>query len=297
MISAASTMRVFEPYPGVYAYYDGRVEGRRLCQTSPNWLDDSAYGLGISSYAVVDSGYAIVYDTHITLEHARSIRAHLTSIGVKSMRVVLSHWHIDHIAGNEAFADCDIMALKITAEILEENREEIARSIPSVSPLITPNWLFEGSAKFQVGSRSVELHHFNIHSVDGNVLWLPDERILLAGDTLEDTVTYIAEADNIATHVEELSRMLSWPICGILPNHGHPERIAGGGYDQSLIVANLSYLKKLREYQNHSLGFPAASLKEFIERDSDSVGVSYFAAYEDVHKENIASIKRALKPV
>src|SRR5688500_8495070 len=51
-----STLQVFEPYPGVFAYYDGRIPGKRLHSQKPNWLDDDAYELGAASYAIVDGG-------------------------------------------------------------------------------------------------------------------------------------------------------------------------------------------------------------------------------------------------
>eukprot|EP01035_Chromulina_nebulosa_P044314 gene44314-60009_t len=84
-----ATLRIVEPYPGVFAYYDGRIDGRRLYSDAPNWLDDGAYSLGIASYAIVDGAEALVYDTHMSLAHARAIRRHLEGLGVTSMRVAL----------------------------------------------------------------------------------------------------------------------------------------------------------------------------------------------------------------
>ena len=37
----------------------------------PNWVDQGALSLGIASYAIVDGGEALVYDTHVSVEHAR----------------------------------------------------------------------------------------------------------------------------------------------------------------------------------------------------------------------------------
>ncbi len=238
MTDMTATLRILEPHPGVFAYYDGRVEGRRLYSAGPNWLDDGAYGLGIASYAIVDAAEALVYDTHISLAHAQAVRRHIEGLGAKSIRVALSHWHDDHIAGNAVFADCEIIALKLTADALDAHREQLATSTPPISPLVMPNRLFETRLNLRVGNRRVELHHFDIHSADGNVLWLRDDGILFAGDTLEDTVTYISEAQNTATHIRELARLATWPIERILPNHGAPDRIAAGGYDTRFIAAN-----------------------------------------------------------
>ncbi|OAP36652.1 MBL fold metallo-hydrolase [Sinorhizobium glycinis] len=289
MTDMTSTLRTFEPHPGVFAYYDGRVEGRRLHGAEPNWLDDGAYGLGVASYAIFDAGEALVYDTHISLAHAQAVRRHLEELGAKSIRVVLSHWHNDHIAGNAVFADCEIIALNLTADALHANREQIAARVPPIAPLVMPNRLFETRLDLQVGKRRVELHHFDIHSADGNVLWLPDERILLAGDTLEDTVTYVSEAENTAKHIRELERLATWPVHHILPNHGDPDRIATGGYEASLINANRHYLEHLMDAVKQARA-DTASLKDFIAQDLASGAVSYFEPYEAVHRKNIAAL-------
>jgi cyclase len=278
------TLRVLEPYPGVFAYYDGRVGGKRLYSEQPNWLDDGAYSLGIASYSIVCGQEALVYDTHISLSHARFIRTHLQARGVTSIRVVLSHWHDDHIAGNGAFADCEIIALRQTADALSEHRGEIEAGTPPISPLVMPNRLFDGQLDLIVGATKIELHHFDIHSADGNVLWMPESKVLLAGDTLEDTVTYIAEPAHIATHIHELQRLQTWPIQRILPNHGDERKIATGGYEPTLIAANKSYLERIESAPRSPL---SASLKEFVADEIASNSIIYFEPYEQVHRRNL----------
>jgi glyoxylase-like metal-dependent hydrolase (beta-lactamase superfamily II) len=284
-------MRILEPYPDIYAYYDGRIAGKRLHSEKPNWVDDGAYSLGIASYAIVGGKHALVYDTHMTLEHARAIRAHLAGLGVTHVEVVLSHWHTDHIAGNAVFRDCEIIALEATARAMADNRDRLETDDPPISPLVMPTRTFEKRLDITVGSRAIELHHFNIHSHDGCVLWLPDEGILLAGDTLEDTVTYISEPEHIETHIDELDRMATWPIQRILPNHGDPDRIAAGGYDKSLIAANRDYLSRMIDPEESSRAH-TQTLEDFVAHDIASGAVLYFAPYEVVHRENVAAMSR-----
>lgn len=99
-------MRVLQPAEGVYAFYDGRIDGYRFAE-GLNWVDDGALSLGIASYAVVHDREAIVYDTHVSIVHASYIREFLESQGVRSFTIVLSHWHLDHVAGTAVFADCE----------------------------------------------------------------------------------------------------------------------------------------------------------------------------------------------
>lgn len=290
MTISTDTMRILQPYPGIYAYYDGRT-GQRLYSPEPNWLDDGAYTLGTASYAIVSDGHALVYDTHMSLDHARFIRNHLQGLQVTKITVVLSHWHTDHIAGNEVFADCDIVALALTADTMQKNSQALAKRNPPISPVIMPTDIFETTYSLQIGKRLVEMHHFDIHSADGNVLWLPDEKILFAGDTLEDTVTYISEPENIASHIEELKRLRQWPIARILPNHGLEQRIAGGGYTADLIDANRAYLERLTGPNGLALA-DKQTLKEFAAPELAEGAIVYHADYEEVHRHNIDAVRK-----
>ncbi len=294
MSKMTETLSILEPFPGIFAYYDGRVEGKRLHAEGPNWLDDGAYSLGVASYAVVDGDEALVYDTHISLAHAAVIRTHIEGLGVRTIRVVLSHWHKDHIAGTAAFADCEIIALTLTAQKLQENRAKIEAANPPIAPLIMPTRLFDEKLELFVGQRRVELHHFAIHSADGNVIWLPQEKLLLAGDTLEDTVTYIAEPQQIGAHIGELRRLREWPIDKILPSHGDKARIIEGGYGPALIDANRGYLERLVAAVAHGETV-IPPLKDFTAADIGSGAILYFQPYETVHQSNIAAITAAMR--
>jgi glyoxylase-like metal-dependent hydrolase (beta-lactamase superfamily II) len=294
MSPITETLRILEPHPGIFAYYDGRIDGKRLHSGSANWLDDGAYSLGIASYAIVDGPEALVYDTHISLEHAKAVRAHLESLGVQHIRVVLSHWHKDHIAGNATFADCEIIALKLTAERMAENRQKIEAANPPINPVVMPSLTFETSLHLRIGRRVVELHQFAIHSADGNVIFLPEEGLLLAGDTLEDTVTFISEATETETHIRALERMKSFPISRILPAHGDQGRIAAGGYRPELIHANQSYLQRLAAALATGEDVDP-SLERFAAPEIASGAIVYFAPYEAVHRSNVAAIRDAMR--
>ncbi len=291
-MSLAGTMRIHEPYPGVFAYYDGRIEGKRLHSARPNWLDDGAYSLGVASYAIVSRPEALVYDTHISFDHARAIRSHLAGLGVTRIRVVLSHWHTDHIAGNAGFIDCPILSNKLTRNTLIEKRKVLAEKDPPINPVVMPTETFEGETVLEVGDITVKLMQFDIHSADGTVLLLPHLGVLLAGDTLEDTVTYISEPEHTARHIAELDRLAALEFTRILPNHGDEQIIAAGGYPPSLVTATRDYLSRLLD----RLDDPALaeeSLQSFIAPELAAKTLSYFAPYEAVHKQNIAVLKGA----
>jgi cyclase len=284
-----STMQVLHPAPHVLGFYDGRVPGVRAWSEEPNWLDDGAYELGICTYAIVSGVEALVYDTHISLDHARLIRQRLEEAGVRHIRVVLSHWHDDHVAGNAVFADCEIIANRRTAELLEANRNAIETANPPIRPLVMPSRLFDDSLTLRVGEAEVTLRRMDIHSEDGTVMLLPDRGLLFAGDTLEDPITYVAEPARLAAHLRDLDRLAALPFERILPDHGDPDVIAGGGYRPGLIAATRRYVERLMLCPVRP-DLAAMSLEEFLGDDAHAGVIRMFPPYEAVHRRNVEAV-------
>lgn len=292
-----STLRVIEPVQNVLAFYDGRLPGARLHAETENWLDDGAYALGIASYAVVDGNEGLIYDTHISLPHARLIRAELERRGVQRLRVVLSHWHDDHVAGNAVFADCEIIANQDTAALLRTHQGAMEAADPPISPLVHPATLFTGALDLTVGTVPVRLQAFDIHSRDGTVALLPDG-VLLAGDTLEDPITYVDEPDRLAVHLGELERLASLDVRRILPNHGSFERIAAGGYPPDLIEATRLYVQALTALAPGAPGTDAEKaaraalpLEDFAADAFATGAIDPFSPYEAVHRRNVERVR------
>lgn len=299
MTLTIATARLLEPAPGLLVFYDGRVTGRRAYAAEPNWIDDGAYGLGIAAFAIIDSTDALIYDTHMSIAHAQWMRDTLTSRGVRTMRVVLSHSHLDHVAGNAVFQDCEIIAHRLTALAMAEKRAHIEDGSydgpPAIKPLVMPTSLFEGTHELMVGRRRIELHHMDIHSRDGVVLVLPDDGLLLAGDTLEDTITYVAEPERLEIHLGDLARLAALGARRILPNHGDRDRLAAGGYDPSLITATERYVRRLIDASQRPAGSDEPLLT-FVAPELAAGSITYYAPYEAVHARNLAVVRSSRQP-
>ena len=283
-------MRILHPMPHVIGFYDGRLDGTRLHGPQENWLDDGGFTLGTCSYAIIDGPDALVYDTHMTLDHARAIRATLEAAGATRIRVVLSHHHLDHIAGNQVFADCEIIANAATARAMEANVAGAAAADPAIDPVILPTIIVPDDCTLTVGGMNVDLRSFDIHSHDGLCLWLPATRTLFAGDCLEDTVTYVAEPDRLAAHLADLDRMADLPVDRILPNHGDPDLIGAGGYPPSLIAATRAYVTALLQVPGNP-DLARQDLQTFIADQLADGSLHHIPAYDAVHDRNIAEMQ------
>ncbi|MGN6380521.1 MAG: MBL fold metallo-hydrolase [Gaiellales bacterium] len=289
---AVQSPRVIRLSDTLLAFYDGRIPGREDV-AADNWVDDGALSLGIASYAIVDSGEALVYDTHVSVRHGAFIRRMVEELGASRITVVLSHWHLDHVAGTEAFADCEVVAGALTEELLARHRQAIEAGThegpPAIRPLIMPTRILNGPAELRVGRVPVELLPFDIHSADATVLVLPEQRLLLAGDTVEDTVTYVSEPERLETHLRELERMGRLDAERVLPNHGSPDVIAGGGYGMSIVPATMEYLRRLLRHSDAPE--PGDSdLRAFIGDLLEAGSLVYYAPYERVHRSNLEAV-------
>jgi cyclase len=290
--AATTRLRVLRPAPGLLAFYDGRIEGYRFAPR-PNWIDEGALVLGTASFALVEGEEALVYDTHTTPEHGRQIRAALEAEGVRRFTVLLSHWHLDHLAGNTAFRDCEIVATARTAELLAEHREAIEEGghegAPGVCPVVLPTRTFEGQAELRVGERRLEAIHVNVHSDDAAVLWDPAARLLLAGDTVEDTVTYVEEPQHFDAHLRDLDRLLDLDPAAVIPSHGDPDVIAAGGYGQGAIRATQDYIRLLQRMPEEP-ELREVPLQELLAPQLAAGDLHYFEPYERVHRENVRTV-------
>ena len=292
MRDATPHLRILHPHPGIVAFYDGRVAGYRF-MPGPNWVDEGAIEVGIASYAVVSGDAALVYDPHVSLDHARAIRAALAAMGVRHFTVVLSHWHLDHVAGTEVFADCEVIANARTAALLARHKAAIEEGrhggLPPIRPLVLPGRVFSGRLEVTIGTRQVALIEANIHSEDATVAWLADARILLAGDTVEDCVTYVTSPEDFDLHLQDLARLAALAPLHVLPNHGSPDIIAAGGYTAAIFADTADYIRWLLGLRD-APALQVVPMRQVIAAALAAGRLEYFAPYEAVHRENIARV-------
>ena len=260
-------------------------QGRR--KTGLKW---ARWIWGVATYAIYRGDEAVIYDTFTSSAQARWVRKHLEQRGVKRFTVVLSHWHLDHVAGNDVYADSPIVATRLTANTLTENAQAIRSGTlwgpPAIELLRLPDITFTRRADIYLGDLKLELHNINIHSADTNLLYIPAEQILFAGDALEDTLTFMGEIADLPEHLANLDKLGTWGITKIYPNHGDPKVIAQGGYGKSLITATIDYITKMLagvKDENYLQG----TMEEYIQASVAQGWISAFEPYRAIHQHNL----------
>ena len=282
-------IRVHHHTPYLISFFVGRQPAARSAEER-NWVDDSAIKLGTAMYAIHSGTEAIVYDTFASVSQAQFVRGYLEKMGIKKFTVVLSHWHLDHVAGNAVFDDCNIIATSHTREALVRHKADIEAGKvwgpPAIAPLIFPDIMFDDHLELRVGEIVLDLRRMNIHSIDGCVIYLPKDKLLLAGDTLEDPLTYMIEVENLAEHLRNLREMQGWDIAKILPNHGAPDVIMKGGFDTTLIDATVDYVAKMLS-RAHDPAYLQDTMEDFIGDSAAKGWIHPFEPYREVHDQNL----------
>ena len=282
------------------AFYQGRPDEASVPPGPRQWPDLGAIFGGVATYAIHDGDTALVYDTFTDTASAQWVRDWLTKAGVRRFILVTSHWHLDHIGGNAVYADSLRFATEATRIKLAGKRAAIEGGTeegpPAIRPLLLPNVGIapDSVVTLTIGTVTAKLHPVAIHSADGLVIELPDDKLLLAGDTLEDTATFVAEPESIPQQYRNLGAMRGWGFTKILPNHGNPAVIAAGGYGLGLIDATRAYIRALVEH-SHDADFQKQPLAGFVGDAVKRGDVSLWWPYRDAHANNLAVVAKAWK--
>ncbi len=297
---AAHAVRAIPINDHLTAFYQGRPDEASVPPGPRHWPDLGAIFVGVATYAIHDGDTALVFDTFTDTASAQWVRDWLTKAGVRRFILATSHWHLDHIGGNTVYADSLRIATEATRVKLTEKRGAIEAGTeegpPAIRPLILPNVGIapDSVVTLMIGSVKAELHPVAIHSADGLVIELPDDKLLLAGDTLEDTATFVAEPESLPQQYKALGAMRGWGFTKILPNHGNPAIIAAGGYGLGFLDATRDYIRALVEH-SHDADFQKQPLENFVSAAVKRGDVSLWWPYRDAHANNLASVAKALK--
>lgn len=158
--------------------------------------------------AVVGRDGVLAFEARATPVMARRWIDQLRERTDKPFRyLVLSHYHAVRVLGAAAFDAPWIVAHEATAELVRERGQadwdsEAARmprlfqGAETIPGLTHPNVTFREAMTIDLGDRAVELRHTGRgHTAGDLVVWLPDDRVLFAGDLVEaEAALYTGDA-------------------------------------------------------------------------------------------------------
>ena len=151
-----------------------------------------------NSGVVIGDDSVLVVDAQATPIMARDVVARIRAVTDKPIEhVVLSHYHAVRVLGASGYEGAEIIASDATRDlIVERGRQDMDSEIgrfprlfrgkESIPGLTWPHVTFHGRMTLWLGGREVQIIHVGrSHTAGDTVVWLPEERVLFAGDTVE----------------------------------------------------------------------------------------------------------------
>ena len=151
-----------------------------------------------NSGVVIGDDSVLVVDAQATPDMARDVIARIRKVTDKPIRhVVLTHYHAVRVLGASGYEGAEIIASDVTRELIVERGQQdmdseigrfprLFRGKESIPGLTWPHVTFQKKLTLWLGQREVQIIHIGrSHSAGDTVVWLPKERVLFAGDTVE----------------------------------------------------------------------------------------------------------------
>ena len=168
--------------------------------------------------------------------------------------LVVTHYHADHIYGLQAF---QALGATITAHRggqtylhsdtaalrLQASRDELAPWIDERTRLVAADRWIDGPTRFTLGGVDFVLQPLGpAHTPEDLVVFLPQTRVLFAGDIVfRGRIPFVGQADS-GRWVEALDRLMAFDASLVVPGHGPASTTA-----KSDLQLTRDYLQHLRQ--------------------------------------------------
>ena len=188
-------------------------------------------GFMINSTLVVGDKGALLIDSGGTLEVGRHIARAVRRLTPKPVtHVVNTHHHGDHHLGNGAFAGvtlissekCRDKVLETGAEWLEIMERDIGRKLPGTKP-IPAGTTYRAGTRTETRVNGVRVVFWvprGSHTEGDLVVYLPDDKVLIAGDVLVNGVVPTLQDGYLKNWIHTLDEMRQLPVDRFVPGHG-----------------------------------------------------------------------------
>ena len=266
-----------------HAYY---VQGEAGAASSAN----EGY-MSNAGFVVTDAG-VVVFDTLGTPVLAHKLVAAIKSVTSQPIkRVIVSHYHADHIYGLQVFKDMGVeiwahnrgqeyLNSEAAAKLMVQRREDLFPWVDENSRLVAADkWLGE-ETRFEMGGLHFELHHVGpAHAPDDMVMFVKEDSVLYAGDLIFiGRVPFVGDADS-RSWLRAIDKLLEFKPKYMITGHGTASH---SPVDD--LVFTRDYLKYLRKV----MGKAVEDFVPFAEA-YDKADWSKYAklpAFDDANRDN-----------
>jgi glyoxylase-like metal-dependent hydrolase (beta-lactamase superfamily II) len=206
---------------------------------------------------VVGRDAVLAVDTRATPLLARDLLRAIRSVTERPVRYVfLTHYHAVRALGASAFPDAVVVSTAGTREWIETRGEadfaserdrfpRLFRGVEEIPGLTRPDLAFDGRLLLDLGGLEAELREFGrAHTQGDAVCWIPDRRVLYAGDLAENRCGVYAGDAYIGEWIETLGRLRAVPAEAMVAGRGAVVR--GREAVEAAVDGTAAFLSTLR---------------------------------------------------
>ena len=188
--------------------------------------------------AVIMDYFIVAIDATMWPHTARAFRKKLEETYQKPVKYLfVTHSHGDHMMGNAQFKDATIVAseqlavavkrrypLEWAPEVMKERKKDDPQSAAFLDEveIVYPTVLFHDQMEIRDQDLGIELHFSGGHTDDSSWAYLPDEKVLFAGDLIfSEWFPYAGDPScDPERWMAVLRTWLEMPIERVAPGHG-----------------------------------------------------------------------------
>ena len=179
-----------------------------------------------------DEGVMVI-DTQATPYMAQDVLRKIREITDKPVKfALLSHYHAVRVLGAAAFDPENIISSRLTLEMIEERGQQdwdsefgrfprLFQGHETIPGLTWPTIAFDEKLTVDLGNRKVEIMHVGKgHTQGDTIAWLPEEKVLYAGDLVEYGATPYTGDAHLAEWPATLERLSALKPNKLVPGRG-----------------------------------------------------------------------------
>ena len=217
----------------------------------------SAANKGFMSNAgfVVTNDGVVVFDALGTPALGRAMVAAISTVTRAPIRrVIVSHYHADHIYGLQALkaAGAEIwahrkaeiyLASDVAQSRLAQRRAELYPWVIDTSRIVPPDVWIDGDTEFRFGGLTFQIiYSGGAHSPEDIMMFVVEDRVLFAGDLLfAGRVPFVGNGDSRGW-LSAMGKMIAVNALVVIPGHGPPSTDVARD-----LATTRDYLSYLRE--------------------------------------------------
>jgi cyclase len=186
---------------------------------------DGSWGLNNPTFLVGKDAVTLV-DTCFTEPRSRALRTAIEGVTDKPVRTLLNtHHHGDHTWGNFIFPEATIIGHRLCREATIETGLGMQAFFPGVNwgdIKVMPAFVtFEDRINMYVDDLELQFIFVGpAHTTNDSVVWIPEQKLLIAGDLIFSHCTPFVIQGSLAGHLTALERVRTLGAERVVPGHG-----------------------------------------------------------------------------